>query len=705
MRTLLFKIPTIIVAVLLSNIGYALPTVIPTSTQAETMLLSATILNRYHYSQQKLDDTISSRILENYLNMFDEDHMVFLQSDILAIQKEKNNFDDAISEGQLGLPFAIFALYQDRIQESLEMAQRLIDQPMDFTVHESRTLFRDKSPWPSSLSEREGLWTLRIKDERLLLKMAGNDAATIKKVLHKRYTQYFDHVKQMDAQAVFSSFMNAYTIALDPHSNYFGVQASQEFDVTMSLSLVGIGATLQSIDGQTVVMELTPGGPAALSNKIHVGDIISGIRSSGNIKKITPTQNMPIDRVVQLIRGKPHTQVTLEIIPAQNIAHPFTISLDRKKIALEDNAAKSTIITMQNHGKIEKIGIITVPLFYMDFSAQRNGDPLYKSVSRDVRTIILDFKKAKVDSILLDLRNNTGGSLDEAVKLTGLFISTGPVLQQRSSDGTITVNQDTDPEQIWAGPMGVLINQYSASATEIFAAAIQDYGRGVIIGEQSFGKGTVQSVLNLDEITQNKKPQYGEIKLTTEQFFRINGNTTQLQGVNPDITLPMPFDPSESRESHYSNALPWTTTPRASYLKDSTIANALPALTHQSAERVLANKEFSYIIEDNRRILKMKNDNRLSLNEQERMTENTLLAQQEAAHTGKNHMVLYHPNDGLQFNEMDRAKQKSSLDHHQPDAFLDEATHIVADLSELHTDPKAKSLLTPLLTLLNFLSL
>lgn len=388
-------------------------------------------------------------------------------------------------------------------------------------------------------------------------------------------------------------------MSIEPHTNYLGPRASEDFDISMKLSLVGIGAVLQERDDYTTVRELVVGGPAAMSNRLKVGDRIVGV-GQGKTGPITEVVGWRIDDVVKLIRGAKDSIVVLDILPADaslDAKHQM-VTLVRDKIKLEEQAAKKSIIPIQSGGVTRQIGVISLPTFYQDFDARIKGDKDFKSATRDVSLLLEELKKAKVDSVLIDLRNNGGGSLAEAIELTGLFIDKGPVVQQRNAQGKISVESDTNAGLTWDGPLGVLINRGSASASEIFAAAIQDYGRGVIIGEGSFGKGTVQTIVNLDQATQNPKAKFGELKMTIAQFFRINGGTTQLRGVTPDISFPSGTDTESFGESSYDNALPWTQIKPADYKPTGDLTDLLPMLEVRHESRIAKDKDFQYLQED-----------------------------------------------------------------------------------------------------------
>jgi carboxyl-terminal processing protease len=555
-----------------------------------------------------------------------------------------------------------------------------------------------------------------VKNDWLRLKLAGKDDKSIRETLDKRYEGYQSRLKKLNNEDVFQMFMNAYATAIEPHTNYLGPRSAENFDIMMRLSLDGIGAVLQSRDDYTVIREVVPGGPADKSGKLKVGDRIVGV-AQGN-GPFTDVMGWRIDDVVQLVRGERNSTVRLDVLPGD--AGPdgkhVTIPLVRQKISMEEQSAKKQIIEVKEGGVKRRIGVVSLPTFYQDFDARRKGDKDFKSATRDVQRILGELKKEKVDNVLIDLRNNGGGSLIEAVELTGLFIDKGPVVQQRTAEGRVEVESDTNAGLAWDGPMGVLINRGSASASEIFAAAIQDYGRGIVIGEPSFGKGTVQTLINLDRFSQNEKMKYGELKMTIAQFFRINGGTTQLRGVTPDIKLPVTSDTENFGESSYDNALPWVQIKPATYLPSGDLKELVGPLQKRHDARIAKDKEFQEIEQDIAEALKLRKDNVISLNEavrrkerdnqesKARLRESRLAANQGKADEPmagpgskeqrdkapnptapkKNNVALKgapRADDGLQGDERslaaDIAAEKAAKD--AKDVYLQEAAHILAD--------------------------
>jgi len=676
------------------NTALEMPTLKPLQEQSQAAHISAEVLTRYHYKPVKLDDISSSKIFDNYLKSLDGQRIFFLQADIDQLANARTKLDDAILNEDLTIPFAIFHLYQQRVVERTAYARSLLKKGFDFGKDESYQYTREKSPWAKSQDEINDLWRKRVKNDWLRLKLAGKDDESIVDTLDKRYANSLVSFAKIKNDDVFQGFMNAYTMTVDPHTNYFGIRASEDFDISMKLSLVGIGAVLQDKDEYTTIRELVTGGPAALSGKLKVGDRIVGV-GQGQNGPTTEVMGWRIDDTVALIRGAEDSVVVLDVLPAEAGAdgkHKL-IALTRKKISLEQQAAKKSIIEVKDGNATRKIGVITLPVFYQDFSAHQKGDKNFKSATRDVTGLLEELKKDQVDSVLVDLRDNGGGSLDEAIELTGLFIDKGPVLQERDVQGDIKVDSDTNAGVVWNGSLGILINRGSASASEIFAAAIQDYGRGIIIGEQSFGKGTVQSVVDLDELVKNDQPKFGEIKMTVAQFFRINGGTTQLRGVTPDISLPSATDVESFGESSYVNALPWTKIKAAEFTPAGDLKDLIPMLTASHDARISKDKDFQYLMEDVAEFNIQRKKNLISLSEVERRKEREVqearLSSREktgdadkALNASKNAALQ---DDGLQSSERNLASELAmeNVRKNSKDILLNESAHILSDEASL----------------------
>ncbi|MEC5215505.1 carboxyl-terminal processing protease [Actimicrobium sp. GrIS 1.19] len=669
---------------------------LPLPQHAQAAHLSAELLEHFHYTGQPLDAAMSGKIFDRYLKTLDPERLFLLQGDVDEMSKDREKLGAAIMSNDLTIPFAMFNVYAQRASERVATVRALIKPGFDFTVRESYQINREKAPWPKTDAEANELWRKRVKNEWLRLKLAGEPAARIAVKLDKRYENDLREVGRIKSNDAFETFMNAYTMAIDPHTNYMAPGTAQDFDISMRLSLVGIGATMAEKDGFNTVIELIAGGPAAASGKVNVGDRIVGV-GQGKGAPMTNTQGLRLDETVTLVRGAAGSTVVLDILPAGTAtdgAHK-TISLVRKKVDLEDEAAKKTLLTVQDAGVTRRIGVITLPTFYRDFEGEQRKDPHFRSASGDVARLLAEFKTDKADGVLIDLRNNGGGSLAEAVALTALFTGKGPVLQQRDAKGNVVVDSDTSTNVAWSGPVAVLINRNSASASEVFAAAIQDYGRGVVIGERSFGKGTVQTTISLDELVKQPVPQFGELKMTIAQFFRINGGTTQLRGVTPDIDFFSASNDADWGEDKFDNAVPWMRVTPASYVANGALKAVIPTLAKRSQRRVQSDTELNLIKAEQDQATFQRKKNLVSLNEADRRQERTLLsAALEPKAGGKPGLPTTpggaakahaEPDDGLEPGERDLASELAARSKHktEKDVLLNEAAHVVSDEVDL----------------------
>jgi len=684
------------------------PTLAPLVQQGQAAKLSAEILTRTHYKKVPLDDALSGKIFDRYLKDLDGERLFFMQADIDAFAINRDKLDDAIYQNELAIPFAIFNLYQRRIAERLTYSGELLKKNFDFTEKENYQIDREKEPWPASQAELQDLWRKRVKSDWLRLKLAGSDDKAIRATLAKRYESALARAKKVKSDDVFQLFMNAYTMSIEPHTNYLGVKASEEFDISMRLSLFGIGAVLSENEEYTTIRELVPGGPAALSTKLKVGDRVVRVGDAGTAV-LTDVVGWRINDVVDLIRGKKGTQVVLEILPAVAglDGKPERVTLVRDKISIAQQSAQKSIIQTKVDGTTRRVGVISLPVFYLDFDARNRGDADYKSATRDVVRLLEELKKENVESVLIDLRNNGGGALTEAVELTGLFIGKGAVVQQRNSSGALRVESAENATPVWTKPVGVLINRGSASASEIFAAAIQDYGRGIVIGETSFGKGTVQTLVSLDQLVKSEKPRYGELKMTIAQFYRVNGGTTQLRGVVPDLKLPSSTEAEDFGEASLGNALPWTQIQPITYRPAGDLSELLPMLKVRHDARIAKDRDFAFLLEDIAEMQAKRKGNVISLNEQvrrkereaqqarsksraaagvENSTDKLVKKAEKSEKAGANSAdALSMQDDGLQSNERNitasLAAEKARKE--RKDIYLNEAAEILADQIDL----------------------
>jgi carboxyl-terminal processing protease len=668
----------------------AVPPLKPLSEQPKAARLAAELLTRHHYKPVPLDDALSEKIFERYLKLLDGEKRFFVQSDIDHLEAARTSFDDAIYTEYLGLPFAIFNLYTQRVVERFTYARSLLKNGFDFGKNEDYQYNREKAAWAKSEQEIAELWRTRVKNDWLRLKLAGKDDKAIIETLDNRYENSLQRVSRTKSEDAFQLFMNAYATTIEPHTNYMGSRAAEEFDISMRLSLVGIGAVLTQKDDYTLIRELVPGGPAQLSGQLKPGDRIMGV-AQGKNGVIADILGWRLDDTVAKIRGEPDTIVLLDILPVDSgpDGKHKLVALTRKKITLERQAAKKSIIPVADGTTTRRIGVIALPAFYADFEAQGRGDPDFKSATRDVTRLLNELKTEKVDGVLMDLRNNGGGSLAEAVQLTGLFIGAGPVVQQRDARGAVTVARATNATVAWDGPLAVLINRSSASASEIFAAAIQDYGRGLVIGERSFGKGTVQTMVSLDQLVKNETPALGDLKMTIAQFFRVNGGTTQLRGVEPDINFPSFTDEENSGESSFDNALPWVKVQPADYASQGNPKALLPTLQKRHEARVKSVQDFQFLKEDVAEVSRLRKRTSISLNETERRRERDeqegKLALRKKLRGADEKFSSSAQDDGLQADERDLsnelAAEKARKD--AKDILLDEAAHILSDQAGL----------------------
>jgi carboxyl-terminal processing protease len=670
-----------------SDLDYP-PLLKPAVQEAKAAHLAAELLSRYHYKAVPLDDALSSKTFDKYLRSLDPEKIYFLQSDIDRFAIERTRLDDAILTEDLRAPFEIFNLYERRAVERLAYSRSLLHMGFDFTSDETLMIDRNDQAWPATEADSLDLWRKRVKNDWLRLKLAGQDDASIAKVLDKRYDSTSKRLGKITGADAFEAFMNAYTTAIEPHTNYLGPRAAANFDIAMRLSLAGIGAVLVDIDGYATIRELVAGGPASLSGQLQVGDRIVGV-AQGSTRPMDDVVGWRLDDTVALIRGAVGSTVRLDVLPADNgpDAPSKTIVLVRNTITIQDSAAKAKVYSVTTGEGKRLIGVITLPSFYEDLGALRKGDKDYRSAGGDVAKLLADLKAQKVDAVLMDLRNNGGGSLREAISLTGLFVGKVPVVQTRNANGDVTVEKNANTGLAWDGPMGVLINRASASASEIFAAAIQDYGRGLIIGERSFGKGTVQTVASLDQVAKNANPVFGELKMTIAQFFRVNGGTTQLRGVTPDIGYLQTGDDTVFGESSYDNALPATKVKATDYAPVGNITEQLPRLLAWHEARVQRDRDYQNLLDDLAKGRERRKNNVISLNETVRRKERAASEARLTAMLGSDGTAAGAAltDDGLQFNERklskDLAIEKSQKSIN--DVLLNEAVSMLSDSSAL----------------------
>jgi len=515
------------VAASADNRSVSLETLGPTPEHRQATAGIVQLMQRYHYKRVEVGDELSEQIFDRYLETLDPQKNFFLAS----------------------------KRFRSRVEERAAFARNLLKRDFDFTVDEKYTFNREDAPWAQSQKEMDELWRKRVKNDVLNLRLAEQADDNLIETLEERYDRMERRVSQLAANDVFQFFINSYTASVEPHTSYFSPRTSENFRINMSLSLEGIGAALQTENENTVVRRVIAGGPAALSEQVSVEDRIIGV-GNGKKEEIVDVVSWPLNDVVDLIRGPKGSTVRLKILPgnAPEGTPPKVITLVRDKIKLEEQAAKSSVVEVPKSGGTRRVGVIDLPTFYLDSAARAQGQPDYRSTTRDVRRLLGELADTDggVDGVIIDLRGNGGGSLLEATQLTGLFIESGPIVQIKDARGDVNTEDDTDSAVVYGGPLAVLVDRGSASASEIFAAAIQDYGRGVVLGEPTFGKGTVQSVVPLD-----KEGLLGQLKVTIAQFFRVNGEGTQHRGVVPDVLFPTAMDSDAQGERSLDNALPW----------------------------------------------------------------------------------------------------------------------------------------------------
>ncbi len=639
------------------------------------------LLKRHHYSKPPLDDARSLIIYDSYLKLLDPSRSYFMASDIAEFDKWKTQFDDFLKSGDLNAGFTIYKRYLDRVKARLDFALAELNKgvdKIDFTSKETLLVDRKDAPWLKSTAELDDLWRKRVKDEVLRQKIAGKDCKQIQETLTKRYKNQLARLGQTRAEDIFQAYINTFAMSYDPHTNYLSPDNAENFDINMSLSLEGIGAVLQSDNDQVKIVRLVPAGPADKTKQVAPADKIIGV-AQGN-KEMVDVVGWRLDEVVKLIRGPKGTIVRLEVIPASNAPNDQTskvVPITREAVKLEDQAVKKSVLNLKQDGKDYKLGVIEIPAFYLDFKAFRAGDPDYKSTTRDVKKLLTELQKDKVDGVVIDLRNNGGGSLQEATELTSLFIDKGPTVLVRNADGRVDVLEDENPGAFYKGPMALLVNRLSASASEIFAGAMQDYHRALIIGGQTFGKGTVQTIQPLN---------HGELKLTLAKFYRVSGQSTQHQGVLPDIDYPSIIDTKEIGESALPEAMPWDTIKAA-------IKPALdpfkPYITQLKSEhdvRTAKDAEFVFIRDKLALAQKLMAEKTVSLNEAERRAQHAdIEAKQLAMENIRRKAKGEEPLKELKKEDEDAIAAEDDKTKPEDDAYLSETGRILLDYLKLNT--------------------
>ncbi|GAB4033998.1 carboxy terminal-processing peptidase [Spirosoma gilvum] len=606
----------------------------PTVSQERVEQLVAKLLTTYHYRKVRLNDSLSSVVWDNYLKELDGNKTYLLASDVASFEKYRYQIDDALINGDLTAAYDLYNVFRKRFKERSDFVKEQIKKPFTFTEDETFNTDREKAAWPKTVEEQNDLWRKILKNQELELRLGNRKDSAVVATMNQRYTNLDKAYNRIKSADVFQIYMNSFAEALDPHTNYFSPTNADRFNQEMSQSLEGIGAMLQE-DGEYIkITQVLPGGPAFKSNLIKVNDKIAGVAQGDNGPMVN-TMNWQVDEVVKLIKGPKGTVVRLQIVSPDAIAGapPKELRLVREKIKLEEQRAKKEVIEVTDNGKPFKIGVINIPMFYRDFEGARKREEGFSSTTSDVKKFVEELKGEKVDGIVIDLRDNGGGSLTEAIDLTGIFIPKGPVVQVKESTGETEVYADKDGGTVvYNGPMAVLVNRFSASASEIFAAAIQDYKRGIIVGGQTFGKGTVQTLIDLNQWLPKEPEKVGQVKMTIQKFYRINGSSTQHKGVTPDIELPSAFSAEEYGESSQPSALPWDHINSTRYESANDLDDkVLGRLRDRFDQRLKSDPELKKLAQDLADFKKAKENTVVSLQESKRRKEREEAERKRAA--------------------------------------------------------------------------
>jgi len=673
----------------------------PTLEQRLRSNLATKFLANWHYKDTRLDDDLSKKIFKGYLDLLDPNYSFLLASDIETFEPYRLHMDDALQHSDPTPAYEMFNVYVERVKERVAFAREQLKQPMDFTIDENYLWDRSEEKWAKSEAELNEFWRQRVKNDYLRLRLTGKDDDAIVETLDDRYENLERRISELNSDDIFQFFMNAFAQSIEPHTAYMSPRSSENFEISMRLSLEGIGALLGRENEYTSIASVVPGGPADRQGDLKAGDKVLAV-GQGEDGKMQDVVGWRVDDVVDLIRGPKHTIVRIEVLHEDSGVDgpPETIKIVRDEVKLEEQAAKSRIIEVPgDNDEMVKVGVIDLPVFYLDFNGRAQNLPDYRSSTRDVRKLIEEMKGEGIQGLIVDLRNNGGGSLLEATTLTGLFIDEGPVVQVRNSSGRISTEEDTDPGEAWDGPLAVLVNRYSASASEIFAAAIQDYGRGLIIGETTFGKGTVQNLVDLDDYAPaGDAGKMGQLKITMAQFFRVNGGSTQNRGVEPDIHFPSAGDPAEYGERSLENALPWTSIPTANYKREGNLDRLAAVTDFRYHDRIAHDQEFKWLISDVEEFNENKDKKEISLLESTRRAEMDKEEAKRAARKAASNdngplfedsETLAVAGEPLEVEEDAIAEEDADEDDDRPDLLLRESARIVRDMIKFGNDEPA----------------
>ncbi len=651
---------------------------VPDARHEDIGALVTQFIQKSHYNHIAVDDDLSSLVMDRYIDSLDGNRMYLLADDIEYFDQYRHQLDDIVKSKPLEPVYEMFRIYRTRVRERLDFAATVLETEPDFSLDEEFQFDRSEAPWAETTAELDEIWRRRVKNDALRHVLNDKTWDEAKDLLSKRYARLARSMGQINSDDVFEGFMNAFAHTLDPHSSYLSPRNSEEYRIQMSLSYFGIGASLQPDDDYVKVVGIIPGGPASIDGKLKTNDLITGV-AEGEDGEMVDVVGWRLDDVVDLIRGPGDTTVRLQIIQSDAIpgSGEKIIALTRGQVKLEEQAAKSDLITIPRDGREWRIGVIEVPSFYRDYRALSNGDKDYTSTTKDVKRLIAELEEQGIDGLIMDLRSNGGGHLTEATALSGLFIDNGPVVQLRNANGRVSRLDDPDPvaRVAYDGPLAVLVDRFSASASEIFAAAIQDYARGVIIGQQTFGKGTVQNLYSLDQFMQPEGDVgFGQLTLTIGKYYRVTGESTQHRGVSPDISLPSAIDAGLVGESVRDSALPWDTVTTTRFSRGAPLDSTIESLTVSHDERSSHDPNFVWLKEGIEDVREARARNSVSLNADKRRAEREdELARRLERENERRVALNLEPIESLDDVEDDDI----------PDVLLDQAAGIVTDLAEL----------------------
>ncbi len=653
-----------------------------TARQQQVARMTTRFVERFHYSRQDIDDQMSEQILKNFIEALDGNRQYFLEPDIVYFSRYRHALDEVLDAGNVEPVFDIFRLYRLRAQQNLTYALSQLAEEPDFKVDEDFVFDREKAPWLATPRDMQENWRKRVKNDALGLLLADKTWPEAADILRKRYERVLKRINELDSDEVFETFMNAFARTLDPHSSYLSPRQSEEYRIQMSLSYQGIGASLQLDDEVVKVLNVIPGGPAAIDGRLKANDRITAV-GQGADGELVDVVGWELDDVVQLIRGPQGTLVRLQVLPAGALpgASEQVLNLTRDKVKLEEQAAKGEVREIRRDDRIVKVGVITVPSFYQDYDARNNGDENYISTTRDVRRLLGELTRQGIEGLVMDLRGNGGGHLSEATSLTGLFIDTGPIVQLRDTSGRVEVLADPEPSVAYSGPLVVLVDRFSASASEIFTAAIQDYHRGIVIGQQTFGKGTVQNLYPLDQYTRRSpEPGLGQLTLTIGKYYRVTGGSTQNRGVMPDINLPSGVDPAEVGENIREGALPWDQIDATRYRASGPLDASIAYLTQHETERMQEDPDVRYLLSGIEAANHARETTSVSLNMEKRLAER----EQQRKEQLDRENVRRRAQGLAALGSLDEINPDE-----RPDVLLNQATQILTDFVALDRTAKA----------------